>query len=159
MPDPKRPTKRKRNNPTQTHRTAPKNPKPVICTRVPIVSQMHLPINKLVWNIHSNTISTDFSHFWDNNWRNIRKLTGLNMRTRHTTQRRSLQPLTETRVLTMTNHSRYPHTWSTKDAHQRTRVTVRQIMIRVTAAPRTVNWPRQMTTWCLKRRRRVVPKR
>jgi len=41
-------------------------PKPQLCTRVPIVSQLHFPINKLVWNIHNNTNSTDFSHFWGN---------------------------------------------------------------------------------------------
>jgi len=38
----------------------------MFCTRVPLVSQLQFPINELVWNIHSNTNSTDFSHFWSN---------------------------------------------------------------------------------------------
>jgi len=44
-------------------------PKPLVLTRVPLLSQLQFPI-KMVWNTHNNTNSTDIRHFWEHlGWR------------------------------------------------------------------------------------------
>ena len=48
--------------------------KRLVLTRVPLLSQLLFPINKMVWNMHNNTNSTDIRQFWEKlGWRPLCK--------------------------------------------------------------------------------------